>query len=153
MHANRWMRGLNSTTQPSMPIVPTFEWHFSVDSNARQFAHSPTLPKSEAVAPRYSWETGTTAQSPSRCSDVLPRIPRRMFSHAYQRTDKEPASPDPTRVLTGGESDIVKWYDSTWERRNRPRLSAWGLRLTQINIAVAYLAQAPDLATAGHTDN
>ena len=39
---------------------------------ARQFAHSPTQPKSEAVAPRYSWETGTTAQSPSRCSDVLP---------------------------------------------------------------------------------
>ena len=41
---------------------------------ARQFAHS----KSEAVAPRYSWATGTTAQSPSRCSDVLP--PSRMSS-------------------------------------------------------------------------
>ena len=39
---------------------------------ARQFAHTPQLPKSEAVAPRYTWETGTTAQSPSRCSDMLP---------------------------------------------------------------------------------
>ena len=31
------------------------------------------------------------------------------------------------------------------ERRNRPLLSAWGLRLTHIIIAVAILAQAPDL--------
>ena len=36
------------------------------------------MPKSEAVAPRYSWESGTTAQSPFRCSDVLP--PSRMSS-------------------------------------------------------------------------
>ena len=45
---------------------------------ARQFSHSPALPKSEAVAPRCSWETGTTAESPFRCSDVLP--PSRMSS-------------------------------------------------------------------------
>ena len=27
-----------------------------------------------------------------------------MFSHDHQSTDREPASPDPTRVLTEGES-------------------------------------------------
>ena len=47
-----------------------------------QFCHlrtlSPKLPVSEAVAPRYTWESGTTAQSPFRCSDVLP--PSRMSS-------------------------------------------------------------------------
>ena len=42
--------------------------------NAQQFAHSPKLPKSEAVAPRYTWETGTTAQSPSQCSSGKLRI-------------------------------------------------------------------------------
>ena len=34
---------------------------------------------------------------------------------------------------------------SPGERRNRPLLSAWGLRLTHITIAVDVLAQAPDL--------
>ena len=53
------------------------ELHFSVLTS--MFAQScqlrmlsPKLPVSEAVVPRYSWETGTTAQSPFRCSDVLP---------------------------------------------------------------------------------
>ena len=68
-----------------------------------------------------------------------------MFSHEHQPTGRETASLDPTRVLTEGESDIVKWHNASWERRNRPRLSAWGLRLTQITIAVALLAQAPGL--------
>ena len=85
-------------------------WH-QYTLRDRQFAHSPTLPKSEAVAPRCSWDKETTAQSPTRCSDVLPRIPRRMFSHEHQPTDRKPASTDPTRVLTESESDI--WEDKT----------------------------------------
>ena len=39
---------------------------------------TPKQPVSEAVAPRYAWETGTTAQSPFQCSDVL--SPSRMSS-------------------------------------------------------------------------
>ena len=31
------------------------------------------------------------------------------------------------------------------ERRNRPLLTAWGLRLTHIILALAIMAQAPDL--------
>ena len=38
-----------------------------------------------------------------------------MFSHAHQSTGRETASPDPTRVLTQGESDVVKWHDNTWK--------------------------------------
>ena len=73
MNASTWMRGVKSTTRTSMPPVPMFELHFSVlSSMLTQCSHSPTLPKSEAVVPRYAWETGTTAQSPFRCSDVLP---------------------------------------------------------------------------------
>ena len=74
---------MKSTTQRSMQPVPMFELHFSVlTSMLTQFCHlrtlSPKLPVSEAVAPRYAWGTGTTAQSPFRCSDVLP--PSRMSS-------------------------------------------------------------------------
>ena len=61
---------------PFMSESPVFEklhiFHPPNSHEAHQFAHSPTLPKSEAVAPRYTWEAGTTAQSPSRSSDVLP---------------------------------------------------------------------------------
>ena len=57
---------INSKTIKSAPH------HYS--RKARQFVHSPTLPKSEAVAPRCSWVTETTAQSPSRCSDGRQRL-------------------------------------------------------------------------------
>ena len=66
----------------------------------------PKLPVSEAVAPRCTWEKGTTAQSPFRCSDVLPRIPCRIV---FPRIPcRETASLDPTRVPTQGESNTVR---------------------------------------------
>ena len=140
-----------------MPPVPVFELHFSVltsllthcSLNARQCSSmltlSSTLPKSETVAPGVRGKQ----EPPRRARSGAPTCSREslvgMFSHAHQPTGRETASPDPTRVLTKGESDIEEWHDDTWERRNRPLLSAWGLRLTQIIIAVAILAQAPDL--------
>ena len=73
------MKGAQSLNdKPQEQQSCTFSILTPYSLEARQFAHSPTLPKSEAVAPRYSWETGTTAQSPYRCSDVLP--PSRMSS-------------------------------------------------------------------------
>ena len=56
----------------AVTLCCTFSIMTPISHEARQFAHSPKLPKSEAVVPRYTWETGTTAQSPSRCPDVRP---------------------------------------------------------------------------------
>ena len=77
---------------------------------ARLFAHSPSLPKSEAVAPKYSWETGTTAQSPSLCSDVLP--PSRTSS-ANNALAQEP-SLRPSSGRRARKRDPGKAKDSTF---------------------------------------
>ena len=53
------------------------------------------------------------------------RIPRRMFSHEHQSTDREPASPDPSRVLTEGERE--RHLGKTKHHASRR-----GVRLTQI---------------------
>ena len=50
----------------------TFSILTPILAQGSSIAHSPTHTESEAVAPRYTWETGTTTQSPSRCSAVLP---------------------------------------------------------------------------------
>ena len=57
---------------------------------ARQFAHSPALPKSEAVAPRYTWETGNHRAEPVA---VLRRAPTLTDEQRQQRVGSRALSP------------------------------------------------------------
>ena len=147
MHANRWMRGLKSTTLLSMPPGPLFELHiFHPDTNTRtRLVNSRT----HLHYPSQKPDVRGIRKPPRRArrgAQTCSHESRRMFSHEHQSTDWEPASPDPTRVLTEGESDIR-------ERRNRPHLSAWGLRLTHIIIAEPSWLKLQSPATAGHAAN
>ena len=89
--------------------------HFSIltpmlaqSSSVRALTYTP---KSEAVAPRYTWEEGTTAQSPSRCSDVFP--PSRMSS-ANSVLALEPSLP-PSSCRRARRRDPGKAKDSTFQ--------------------------------------
>ena len=62
------------------------------------------------MAPRFSWETGTTVQSPFRCSDVLP--PSRM-SRANSVSAQEP-SLRPSSGRRARRRDPGKAKDSTF---------------------------------------
>ena len=119
-----------------------------------QFCHlrtlSPQLPVSEAVAPRYTWET----EPPRRARSCAPTCSHEslvgLFSHAHQSTGRETASLDPTRVATEGERRTgrvalhihCEVAHNTW-RKTKPTTPVGSP--THIIIAVAILAQAPDL--------
>ena len=149
-YRSSWMCGMKSATQTfhatrAFVRVALFRPDINAHSmlvNAHTHLHYPS---------QKQWlpGMGVKQEPPRRAHSGAPTCSHEslvgMFSHAHQSPGRETASPDPTRVLTKGESDIEEWHDDTWERRNRPLLSAWGLRLTQIIIAVAILAQAPDL--------
>ena len=96
-------------------LAAFFMLHFSIltpmlaqSSSVRALTYTP---KSEAVAPRYTWEEGTTAQSPSRCSDVLP--PSRMSS-ANSVLALEPSLP-PSSCRRARRRDPGKAKDSTFQ--------------------------------------
>ena len=105
MHANRWMRGLNSTTQPSMPPVPVRKLHFSVLTP--MLAHCSTvLALTHTTQVRSSGSQVYVGNRNHRAEPlpVLRRAPMNPSSDVLQSPDREPASLDPTRVLTEGQS-------------------------------------------------
>ena len=69
-YRSSWMCGMKSTTQTFHAARAYCSSCTFPSCQLRSL--SPKLPVPEAVAPRYAWEKETTAQSPFRCSDVLP---------------------------------------------------------------------------------